>query len=275
MTNAAGFLLLILPWFPRQFPLVRQIKPNIRLLPQLVAVSLALFLAAHALLFRLHLPSRYTGHSFRMVMSLAGAIALIILIDSAWRFWQPRWAVAVTGLMAAGVLFYPLFVEDFPITSYKVGTAGPLYEFFQKQPTDSLIASLSDEADNLPSFAARSILVGREYAIPYHLGYYREFQKRVSEQLIAQYSSNPADLESFIHKYNVDFWLLRPQELTLDFLAGDRWLQQYGSAAQTAQTGLKNGNLPALQQKITDCLVFQFQDLVVLEANCTAQPVEK
>lgn len=34
------------------------------------------------------------------------------------------------------------------------------------QPQDIRIASLAEEANNIPTFAQRSILVGREYAIP-------------------------------------------------------------------------------------------------------------
>ena len=76
-------------------------------------------------------------------------------------------------------MFYPALEDNFPNTQYRVGTATTLYEFFQKQPKDIMIASLSLEADNLPTFAQRSVLVSREYAIPYHMGFYRPFRQRV------------------------------------------------------------------------------------------------
>ncbi len=64
----AGFLLPILLRYPSQFPLSKQVSGGIILLPQLILASLAMFFAAHALLFKLHLPSRYTQHSLRIVM---------------------------------------------------------------------------------------------------------------------------------------------------------------------------------------------------------------
>jgi len=41
--------------------LVRQVTSGITLLPQIALASLVIFFAAHALLFKLHVPSRYTG----------------------------------------------------------------------------------------------------------------------------------------------------------------------------------------------------------------------
>ncbi|NEO98945.1 MAG: hypothetical protein F6K58_09760 [Symploca sp. SIO2E9] len=43
LTNAAGFLLLLLPHFPRQFPLVKKITQGINLLPQILLASFGMF----------------------------------------------------------------------------------------------------------------------------------------------------------------------------------------------------------------------------------------
>ncbi|MDE5095997.1 MAG: hypothetical protein O4804_17785, partial [Trichodesmium sp. St11_bin5] len=60
--------------FPRQLPLLKQISPNINLLFQILLAGVALFVIAHLLLFKLHLPSRYTNHSFRIVLAIETAI---------------------------------------------------------------------------------------------------------------------------------------------------------------------------------------------------------
>jgi hypothetical protein len=73
---------LFLPWILRkrsQFPLTEKVTEQVQVLTQIAIASLFMFFAAHALLFKLHLPSRYTQHSLLVVLSLAGAIALTIL----------------------------------------------------------------------------------------------------------------------------------------------------------------------------------------------------
>ncbi|MGK7920256.1 MAG: hypothetical protein AB4080_09665, partial [Trichodesmium sp.] len=68
--------------FLRQLPLVKQINPNIKLLPQILLAGVILFVKAHLLLFKLHLPSRYTNHSFRIVLAIATAIIFCITLDA-------------------------------------------------------------------------------------------------------------------------------------------------------------------------------------------------
>ncbi|MGF1479316.1 MAG: hypothetical protein ACFB4I_07465 [Cyanophyceae cyanobacterium] len=269
VTNATGFLLLVLPQFPQRFPIVRQLQAKILL--QIVVASVGMFFAAHALLFRLHLPSRYTEHSLRMVMSIASGIVLVILIESLWRWAKPGGRALLAGcatiVMAIALAGYPRFVEKFPVTAYRVGEAPALYEFFQQQPPDSLIASLTDEGNNLPTFARRSILVGSEYAIPYHWGYYRPFRERVLNLMAAQYSPNLQVVRDVIQKYGIDFWLLKPSDFTPEALADDPWLMQYQPAANEAISHLQSG-VPAILKTIPHCTVFQSKDLVVLDANC-------
>jgi hypothetical protein len=86
-------LLLFQLRHPSRFPLVKQITDNITVLPQIALVSSGLFVAAHALLFKLYLPSRYTQYTIRILTALAGAIAVIVLLDAIL-----RWAQQVTHL---------------------------------------------------------------------------------------------------------------------------------------------------------------------------------
>ncbi len=101
---------------------------------------------------------------------------------------------------------YPSTLKSFPWTGYIVGGVPELYEFFQQQPQGIVIASLVDEVNNLPTFSKRSILVGSEYAIPYHQGYYhRKFRQRTIELIQAQYSQDLTDVQQLIQKYGIDF----------------------------------------------------------------------
>ena len=63
--------------------LFRRLSPDVVLLGQLTVASFIMFGAAHLLLFRLHLPSRYTQHSLRFVLALAAGIVLCVLLNAA------------------------------------------------------------------------------------------------------------------------------------------------------------------------------------------------
>lgn len=270
----AGFLLPILLRYPSQFPLSKQVSGGIILLPQLILASLAMFFAAHALLFKLHLPSRYTQHSLRIVMVTAAAVALTLLLDAVFQKTQLTSSVtrllplASSLLLAAALILYPSTLKSFLWTGYVVGGVPDLYEFFQQQPQDIVIASLADEVNNIPTFSKRSILVGSEYAIPYHQGYYRKFRQQTIELIQAQYSQNLTDVQQLIQKYGIDFWLLNRAAFTPEYIASDRWIQQYQPLSTQAITQMQQGNVPALSKITEDCSVFTTKGLVVLQADC-------
>ncbi|NET33298.1 MAG: hypothetical protein F6K19_14970 [Cyanothece sp. SIO1E1] len=289
VTNALGFLLPILTWFPHQFPLIKQLTPKVSVLTQVALASLGMFCLSHLLLFRLHVPSRYTQHSWRMVMSLTAGIVLLTLIDAAWH-WVARQrhqgrvnrvravgrsllALAITCSLSIVLLLYPLFTSKFPITAYQVGLYPDLYEFFQKQPKDSLIASLAEEANNLPTFAQRSILVGREYGVPYHVGYYQQFRQRTVDLIRAQYSPDLAASQALVRQYGIDFWLLDQNAFTPNYLENP-WIEQYQPITTEVSTSLAQGQTAALQTIADNCSVFTSGSLAVLSAKCILQASE-
>jgi len=75
----------------------------------------------------------------------------------------------MSALQFTTVLYPNLFWQKyFPGTSgYIVGGEPLLYQFLRRQPNDIRIASLTEEANNLPTFAGRSVLVAKTYADPY------------------------------------------------------------------------------------------------------------
>ena len=272
-----GLLLPVLLRNPSRFPLVRQVK-SVTVLPQIVLVSLGLFLAAHALWLKLFFPSRYTGHTLRVVMAIAAGIALVVMLDAVLHACtqlvksrkkrQLFWVLAATGLLGTVLVLYPHFSGDFPKTNYRVSGEGALYEFLQQQPKNILIATLSDEANNIPTFAHRSILVSKEYALPFHLGYYRQIRQRAIDLIRAQYSPNLAVAKSFVQKYGVNFWLLNREAFTPEYVTSS-WFTQYQPATTEALAVIKQ-DVPALSRLTKRCAVFETGGLVVLQAKCIA-----
>jgi hypothetical protein len=278
VTLCAALVLPLLLRFHAKFPLLKQVTGNVIVLAQMFLASVGMFLIAHWFLFKLHLPSRYTGVSFRIIVALLAAIALTAILDTIFQACeQPAkahpqarqfLALASTAVISIALVCYPSFVNKFPVTKYKQGKEPALYEFFQSQPKDILIASLEDEANNLPTFSRRSVLVGSEYAIPYHVGYYRQLSQRIHDLIRAQYSPNLADVRIFIHKYGVDFWLLERKALTPKNLAQNRWLNQYQPTTTQALANLQQGKTPAILSAMERCAVFETPRLVLLQADC-------
>ncbi|MGB3514141.1 MAG: hypothetical protein WBA93_34025 [Microcoleaceae cyanobacterium] len=286
-TQCAGLLLPFLLTFRSTFPLIKKFTSGVWLLVHLLISSVTMFFIAHAVLFRLHLPSRYTGLSFRIIIALATAIALTLIIDSLFnwvefkgrkkitakpisvrgKFIKVGLTILFTSLIMASLVLYPAFVNGFPLVKYKTGKATDLYDFFKQQPQNILTASLSEEANLLPTFAQRSILLGREYAIPYQVGYYSQFRQRTLDLISAQYSSSLVDVKQFIQKYEVDFWMVHRGAFTPEYVEENSWLMQY-EPAQTAVTFLRLGYIPALATTVPTCTVFQNDSLLVLDANC-------
>ena len=282
----ATLLLLLLLQFPLLFPLQKRMTPQVVLLVNITLVSLGMFFLAHALLFKLHLPSRYTEHSLRIVTALAGGIGLTLVLDTIFLWARPRrqkaqdqslherqrLALALATILLTALIINPAFLKHFPKTEYTVGEVPGLYKFFAQQPKDILIASLIEkEATNLPTFSKRSILVGGVgFPVPYHKGYYAQFRQRAIDLINAQYSPNLNEVQSVINKYGLDFWLLERNAFTPSYIPENRLIRQYQPAANDAIAFLQQGKMPAITNIIEPCSVFEAGNFVVLDAKCIA-----
>lgn len=289
-----GLLLPFLMFFPKKFPLLSKIQKEIAILTQMLIVSVGMFFLAHILLFKLHLPSRYTGHSFRVILAVSAAIVLTVILEALVSSFNGRrniytyirrwFSFIFAAIISIALLFYyPVFIQKFPKTVYQIGKYPVLYQFFQQQPKDTLIASLTAETNNLPTFTQRSILIGREYAIPYHLGYYNEFRQRVIDLTQAQYSDNLDDVKAFIQKYGVDFWMLECGTFSPEYIQTNSLLKQYYRSNLNQDTlvqitksiahSLQQGNIPALSKTVENCTANKTSKFVVLNAKCIVNRV--
>lgn len=274
------WLALSLPWllkWSNRFPLASQVR-QIRLLPQIAIVSVTLFFISHALLFKLHLPNRYTEHSLRIITPLAAGVALTILLDVLLKprvsvnqtqnrsWWYRGTAIGLSLFM----LLYPVLLRyedvEFPVIQYSTGRYPNLYRFFAAQPKDTVIASLAREINSIPSFAQRSILVGgRGFVLPYHLGYYREISQRTIDLIQAQYSSNLSQVQQFIQTYGVDFWLLEEQAFRPKYFSSNPVFTEFADATAQIEKPLRNAALAKLTRS---CAVFRDGNMIVVESQC-------
>lgn len=239
---------------------------NIGVLYRLIIASLLLFFLAHLMLFHLHLPSRFTQHSVRIVVALLAAHVLVTSGQYIWRQLKTGnisaglksgYAYALLTLYAC-LLAYPLVLGIFGVNiidrgHFKVGKQAQLYRFFSQQPTDSVVAVLSEFANNIPAFSLRSVVYSNEYAIAYHRGYYTKLETRRKEMDAAYLTDNADELREFIDKYRVSHFVI-------DDVARERW--------QSRQNEMQ---IPRLKQYVSKCRTFYDDGVEVIDAKCIRQ----
>lgn len=268
-------LLPLMGW--RRLPLHAYVQPAIAVLGQLILVSLGWFGVAHLVLYRLHLPSRYTQHTLRVALAIATAIVLVSLLTALgrWARTGPFVRLQTVGVawltlaIALGIALFP-WGQPFPRAGYVQGAYPDLYAFFAQHPSDTVIASIAPEADNIPSFSGRSVLTAQEYAIPYHVGYYNAFVDRTLAVLRAQYSTDLEEVRAITEAYSIDVWLLDRGAFRPDYLSTN-WVKQYPDATRPIRRSLRQGARPILEQGRIPCTIFENDDLVVIDALCVVE----
>jgi hypothetical protein len=279
-----GLLLPVLLLVRSRIPSAARLSPKASVLVRLTIVSFGMYAAAHLLLFRLHLPSRYTQHSLRFVLALAGGLALVLLLDlvlgelrrlpGLGRVARGATTAAVLAAAFGAVLLYPavfpLTRGTFPYMQYVVGRETGLYEYLEQAPKDIVVASMAPQIDLIPSLAKRSIFNGYEYAIPYHTGYYSQLRQRTHDLLRMEYALDPAEITRFFEKYRVTYLLLDRQAYTAAYFQTNPWLAQTQPEGTVAFTNLTSGNTPVVAGAIERCRVYTSTRYVLLDAACLA-----
>ncbi|MGJ3245326.1 MAG: hypothetical protein ACFE0I_04535 [Elainellaceae cyanobacterium] len=268
-----------------RYPLARLVTKHVEVLGQVLIASVGMFLLAHLMLLQLHFPSRYTYHSWRFVLAIAAGLVLTILLDAGYRWWQNKrqshqrlsrrdlCCVALSGLIILTVTIVPAVpMLIFQFQGWIVGEYPAIYHYLATQPTDTLVASLAAEGNNIPVFAKRSTLVGREFALPHHPRYYTVIHERAIALINAQYSRDPSTLQQFVDQYGVDFFLIDTTAFAADYLLSHDWLVHslFQSAVFDAAHRLKRGYIPVLAHLSHECAAISSGQLMLIDAVCVS-----
>lgn len=278
---------LALPWLlNKKLPITKLVTKKISILTQVIIASLLMFILAHILLPKLHLPSRYTYHTIQFVLAISTGIVLTIWLDIGQRWLKnkqqfnllEKTKIALVTLFALTTVIFPAipYVSINWFQDWRVGTATEIYQYLAQQPKDILVASLSTEVNNIPAFSQRSILVGDEFALAYHPAYYNQIKQRTIDLLQAQYSPELKVLQSFIRQYNVDYLLLDHNAFTAQYLLAKNWLinSSWKEETQQAIAQLKSEYSPALREINPSCSVISTKTLNLLESSCILEQVK-
>ncbi len=245
-----------------------------------VASGTALFIAAHVLLFRLHLPARYGQHTLRAVSMVGLGVALAPAFVRLGRWAEAggtlrrRAAAAAAFLPLAGLFAATILLPFIPRTEYVHGRHPALYAFIAAQPKDAVVASLSTEADNLPAFTGRTVLATREYAVPYSTGYIRPLRERTAALIRAAYASDSAAILAYLDRFGASLLLFDADAFTPGHVAAAWWRHDFPEAAAAASASLAGGRTPALARLLDACASRPDPDFIVMIAACLRSHAE-
>ena len=262
----------------RRFPVRARLSPDAPRLWALVAASTGLFLLAHATVFRLYYPARYTGNPIGLVVAIAAAITATAAAAAFLRWAArsaPRAVIGVIGVALAGgaLLAPPGAGARLPNTGIlREGRHPALYAFLARQPKDALIASLSAETEFIPMFARRPVLVANTMN-PYHLGFYRPIERALEALVAAQYATTAAEVRAFLRAYRVAYLLLDRGAFEPAYLGTNEWLRQGGGGVAAARARMARGARFVLQEPDPRAIAFENEALILLDARFVAPGV--
>lgn len=238
-----GFLGILLLMAVVRWPGRLQVPPLVR---QMVWTSFLPYAVAHALLFRLHNPSRYVLYTFPIAAMLAIAVNLAPTAQSLqerWPRWrtlsaalqrQRRWRWVVLAGLACGLWYvqtrYVVYVD--PLEVRVDATEMALYRYLESLPKTSRIAGHPTTMDTIPLLARRTVLVNEELSLPYYTGYYAEVRARLQASLEAYYAEHPSVIEAFVRRYAIDYMVLDTRHFAPAFVRGRIYYEPFQSALQ-------------------------------------------
>lgn len=188
--------------------------------------SLAMYLLAHLLLFRLYFPSRYTQEALPLFLMI---FVSAHLYDAAFRWvdtlkqrrWIPHHLDPVTAFLLVILLSYAVFLYGRPERRSISLLRNPfpkLTDYLTTLPKDALIAGHPTDMDWVPLFSRRKVLVNDELSLPFYVNYYREISRRTYDLFGAYYARSPDQIDDFARKYGVDYLVVNLRHFSPDYL---------------------------------------------------------
>jgi hypothetical protein len=263
---ALAALLPLLLLVRRQAPTVAALNPRTALFGQLLVASFGLFLLAHLLLFRLHLPTRYVKWSLQLVLICAAGLgigmAIQLLVSRVRTRWRGPAAGGLALALALGLTCYPTAYHTF----FANDRFPRINAYLRTQPKDTLLAGLPTETNSLPSFSGRPVLFSMEHALAFHLGYYGQMNERLEALIRAFYAESPEEVVAFAKRYGVDLFMVDLRAYDPAYVQ-DLWGFFPGrteSGGSLVRELFREGNHYALQQAAIRCPRLMDRDVVAL-----------
>lgn len=249
------------------------LEPVVTLVVQVVLASLVLFLLAHSLLFRLYLPARFVAWTVPLALAIAAGVGMAALLDTVLGSltrgkpvaWSRSLVAGAALVLAGGLALYPARFDG----NFVVDRTPEITEYLRALPPDALVVGAPVEADSVPAFSGRRVLVNREYALAYHLGFYRQVERRADDVIAAYYAESPRELQELASRYGVTVFLVSRAAFD-PATAVDAWAGNFAPYTSDVLRRVERGRRFALEDAARRCGALTEQDVTVVPAACLA-----
>lgn len=228
-----------------------------------LVAGVAWFVAALAVAFSLHLPSRFTQRTLSILEFLAIGQMLGLLLDR-WAREGRRKGLAIVGGLT-GLFLLAAFAT--PLPGFNRPSDPDAIRRVAAMPQGTMIGGVSDHLDFIPALTGRKALATIEHSIPYHTGYFGPLQQRLEGSLAAVSSPDPAVLADYVSRFRVDV-IAVDRTLVESGELPDRWATVVPRAVGEARAMLAR-QPSVLQQRAAGCTLHR-GELVLLDARCLA-----
>jgi hypothetical protein len=123
------------------------------------------------------------------------------------------------------------------------------------------------DADSVPAFSGRRVLINREYALAYHLGFYRQVEQRTRDVVDAYYADSLPQLRDLTTRYGVSVYLVNRAAFD-PAVAVDAWAGSFAPYTSEVLWGVERGRRFALEDAARRCGALTEQDVTVVPAAC-------
>jgi hypothetical protein len=144
-----------------------------------------------------------------------------------------------------------------------------LVRFVRNLPPSVRIGGISEELAVIPALTGRAITAAPEQAIPWHMGYYRPFERNLRWSLVAVSTADPARLASAIAQ-SAATHLMVDRALLTGSRIPRRYSQIVPDSAAAAQQALSRAR-SIVQQRAQACAVYRGRTAWLLDAGCLAR----
>lgn len=240
-------------------------SPNIIYIWAVIA-GLLWWAIATAFAFKLHLPARYPQRVLSILEWMAIGQMIGLWLDARW-----RGETHTTGLRAATAGLFGLLAISFATPT--PGIARPeepmVIDRLRAAPPDTRVGGLSGDLDFVPALTGRATHATIEHAIPYHLTYFNEIDRRLTASVEAATTPDADTLARFLVEERLD--LLLVDRAFLDTGTIPKAYASVVPEAVAAGEAALAGGPSALQRTARVCAVLRGARQWLIDARCLSE----
>jgi hypothetical protein len=169
----------------------------------------------------------------------------------------------VAGLLAAVLVFYPAHYDG----NIVLDKTPRLTAYLRGLPPDTVVLAPPVESDSVPAFSGRRVLMNREYALAYHLGYYAEVAQRIRDGITAYYAETPVQVVNLADQYGVTVVVVDPGAFD-PATAVDAWAGSFEPYTSLVLEQLSQKRRFALMDERRRCGAMSEAGLTVIPVSC-------